>query len=339
MHHRLLFRRYRAAFRLPLVTARGRWREREGLIVRLEDERGRVGWGEAAPIPWFGGESAGEDERACGGLGASLSASAISELPAKFACLKRALSDAVEELESGALVAAPGRESLPVAALLPAGPGAPEAARRRAAEGFACFKWKVGVGDSAGELAILDDLCGELPSCGRLRLDANGAWDRRRAEKWLARCADRPVEYVEQPTAADARGADDLLLGLAGDYPTPIGLDESIAGSESVERWLAAGWKGVYVIKPSLLADPGDSLRKLEAAGASVVFSSALETAVGARSSLRTAFAWKGPPRALGFGVWPLFADPRLDGPTAAPQVRRQDVERLDPDLVWTALS
>jgi O-succinylbenzoate synthase len=43
--------------------------------------------------------------------------------------------------------------------------------------------------------------------------------------------------------------------------------------------------------------------------------------------------------RALGFGVWPLFADRRFDGPSAAPFVYRDDVERIDPEAIWTALT
>jgi O-succinylbenzoate synthase len=80
-------------------------------------------------------------------------------------------------------------------------------------------------------------------------------------------------------------------------------------------------------------------MASLEAAGAVVVFSSALETAVGAKSALRAAFSWRGPARALGFGVWPLFSDSRFDGPAALPFIRRADVERIAPDNLWNALN
>jgi O-succinylbenzoate synthase len=95
----------------------------------------------------------------------------------------------------------------------------------------------------------------------------------------------------------------------------------------------------VYVVKPSLLGDVATALARLEKAKATVVFSSALETAVGARAALRTALAWKGERRAAGFGVWPLFADARFDGPRAMPFVRREDVERIDAEAAWNALS
>jgi hypothetical protein len=43
--------------------------------------------------------------------------------------------------------------------------------------------------------------------------------------------------------------------------------------------------------------------------------------------------------RALGFGVWPLFADGRFDGPQAAAFIRSTDVERIDVARVWEALA
>ena len=128
-------------------------------------------------------------------------------------------------------------------------------------------------------------------------------------------------------------------MGLANDWPTPIALDESIAGDGDIKRWLGAGWPGIFVVKPSLLGDVAGALEKLAHAKASVVFSSALETAVGARAALRMAFAWDGEPRALGFGVWPLFADARFDGPHAVPFIRAEDVERINPEAVWNALN
>jgi O-succinylbenzoate synthase len=257
-------------------------------------------------------------------------------------CLNAALGAAMLELEGGAAFEKAGQPEpggIPVAALLPAGLAALAQLRWIAHADFRTFKWKVGAGDSGDEMALLDDVCAALPSGARLRLDANGAWDRRKAERWLALCAERPVEFVEQPIAADAPGADDLLRGLAGDYPTPLALDESLMGGRDIERWIAMGWPGVFVVKLSLLEDPRETLGRLAAAHAAVVFSSALETAVGARSALRIALSWRGETRALGFGVWPLFADPVFDGPAARPFFSLSDLKRIDPEVLWNALS
>ncbi len=357
MRFRFQFRRYRRPFRAAVRTAHGRWAEREGLWVRVEivaDGAGGVGYGEAAPIPWFGTETVDEDEAAARELGEWVEGDLLGRVPARCGCLRQAIGAALAEADGRAEGPSGGKvTTLGVAALLPAGAAAIGLIGPRAELGYRVFKWKVGVGDLADELALLDDVCAALPKGGRLRLDANGAWDRRKAERWLERCADRPVEFVEQPCFAgagaserDVRKCEDVLLGLAGDFPTPLALDESVVNGGEVERWLGAGWRGIFVLKPSLLAEPEAVLARLAKAKADVVFSSALETAVGVRSALGAAFRWANgmawsdaPPRALGFGVWPLFADVRCDGGAAVPFVRWDDVRRIDAEALWNAAS
>jgi len=224
-----------------------------------------------------------------------------------------------------------------VAALLPAGRAALSVVAHKVDAGFRMFKWKVGVSELSEELGLLDELCGSLPEGARLRLDANGAWTVKQASRWLEYCAERPVEFVEQPISANARAAQDILLGLANDFPTSIALDESLVTDGDVEQWVGCGWRGVYVVKPSLLARPREALKRL--ATADVVFSSALETALGARAALRLAYGWTGKRRALGFGVWPLFQDSRFDGPYTTPFLNVSEVNRIEPEILWNALT
>jgi O-succinylbenzoate synthase len=340
---RFAYRRYNLPFRQPVRTAHGLWAEREGLLLRLENEKGAVTYGDVAPIVWFGTETVDEAEAVCRDLGEKVSAQALAAVPERFRCLKFALASALNQAGAFAI---DGKKALPVAALLPTGRSALAVIAPKAEAGFRTFKWKVGVADLADELAMLDDLIAKFPSGAKLRLDANGAWDRRKAERWLERCADRPVEFIEQPCFAEpSQGAglcsrmDDLLVGLANDYPTPIGLDESVVSAGDVDRWLARGWPGVFVVKPTLLGDAAAVIARLEKAKAHVVFSSALETAVGAKAALRLAFTFTGETRALGFGVWPLFKDERFDGPYQAPFIRAQDVLAINEEAVWNALS
>lgn len=348
MSFRLQFRRYALPFRAAVRTAHGPWATREGLLLRVEGADGRVGFGEAAPIPQFTTETVDADETALRELGARIEDARIGDVPAKLACLQHALRDAVGQASEAAATSRqpPPTPYLSVAALLPGGRAAMTDVGAKADAGFRVFKWKVGVGDHMDELGLLDDLCAALPDGARLRLDANGAWDRRQAERWLERCAERPVEFVEQPCLAppdasdrEQRRVDDVLRGLANDYPTPVALDESVAGNKDIERWLGDGWPGVFVVKPSLIADLDAALVALTAARAKVVFSSALETALGASHALRAAFRWGGEVRAVGFGVWPLFADARFNGPAAAPFIRWEDIARIKLEAIWTALS
>jgi O-succinylbenzoate synthase len=360
MRLRLSFRPYALPFCTPMRTAHGFWAVREGLIVRLTTESGQTGLGEAAPIPWFGTESLDEITAALSALGEWVTPEQLAAVPARLGCLRFALAEALVRVnDASATSASPNLAAgnslsvslsaayLPVAALLPAGRAALAAILPKAELGFRTFKWKVGVADPADELALLDDVIAALPDGAKLRLDANGAWDARVAARWLNRAADCPIEFIEQPCFAPAkygvtevRRMEDVLRGLAADYPTPIALDESLVGANDIERWLAADWRGVWVIKPALLGDAEAVLARLAAARADVVFSTALETAVGAQAILRRAFAWSvEKPRALGCGVWPLFADNALNGPFTAPFFRAEDAARLDPEAVWNALN
>jgi O-succinylbenzoate synthase len=298
----------------------------------MERPDGSTGCGEASPIPSSGTESVAAAEALCRSLGKRVDAGVLSRVPANLCTVRNAIACAM-----GGAPDPPRHRSLGVAALLPPGRAALADGPQKANAGFRVFKWKVGVAAADDEMAMLDDLVAGLPGASRIRLDANGAWNLRTAERWLGRCADRPVEFVEQPVSHDSRGADDQLAGLSADYPVPIALDESIRGDGDVARWLDAGWPGYFVVKPALLGDVRGVLGRLAAARARVVFSSSLETGIGAQAALRAAFSWPGTTPALGFGVWPLFADPAFDGPRCSPFIQLEDVDRIDPEALWNA--
>ena len=52
------------SFRTVVRTAHGPWAERDGVIVRLQNEEGAIGFGEAAVVPWFGTETVEEVDAA-----------------------------------------------------------------------------------------------------------------------------------------------------------------------------------------------------------------------------------------------------------------------------------
>ncbi|MCF3648472.1 o-succinylbenzoate synthase [Synoicihabitans lomoniglobus] len=342
MELRITLKPYCLPFRQTMLTAHGPWVEREGVLVRLEDESGRVGYGEAAPVRGFGGGTLAEVTARLGALGDRARSETLVEVAAEGGGVGFALGAALMAFgnaEAG-LDFTPKHDYLPVAGLLPAGRGVLAAIEPKLELGFRTFKWKVGVGDPQDERGILDDLLSRLPTGCKLRLDANGAWDRRRAEAWLECCAERPmIEFVEQPVATgDDRGRD-LMLGLAEDYPTVLALDEAVTDLRDLQRWADNGWRGVFVVKPALAGDPAALMAGLAERPWDVVFSTALETAIGARTVLTMAFAASGKGRALGTGVWPLFNGHVLNGPTAMPFVRWFDVAALNSEAAWNAAS
>lgn len=329
---RLSFRTYRRPFRAPLRAAHGPWTERTGLLVRATRADGRVGWGEVAPVPWFGTETLDEAAAILRALGEDPDEAALAAVPARCGCVRFALAAA---LGSPAAAAGSG-ERLPVAALLPAGRAALDALPARLEQGHLSCKWKVGVGRAEDEWVVLDDLLGHLPSHVRLRLDANGAWDRRTAERWLARCAERPIEFVEQPAAPEEI---DLLQGLAVDFPVTLALDESVATLASARAWQDRGWRGVFVLKPALAGPLEDFLAWAAATRPDLVVSSAVESAPTRALILRTVLAAGVTRRALGFGLGDLTGDSRWDGLPTGPVLDASWGRELSLEALWNDAS
>lgn len=330
MSDRFSYRAYRRPLRVPLRTAHGLWTEREGLIVRLEDETGCAGYGEIAPLPWFRTESWNEAEEICRRLGGTPNEEQLASVPAGCGCVRFALAAA-----RAPVAAVDAQTRLPVAVLLPAGRDGLEILPEKIAAGWLAFKWKVGAGASDDELALLDDVLAMLPAYTRLRLDANGGWTRRQAEKFLARCAERPVEFVEQPLAPDD---EDGLLGLARDFPVKLALDESVVRLDAARHWQERGWPGIFVIKPALCGPLEELKEWIDETKADVVLSSALETALGRDAILRFALAGGLTKRALGFGVGEVFGAAPWDGAPLGPLLDAASVATEAGEKLWNAL-
>jgi O-succinylbenzoate synthase len=122
----------------------------------------------------------------------------------------------------------------------------------------------------------------------------------------------RPVkiEFLEQPLPPDQHAH---LVELSRQYQTPVALDESVACLEQLQAIHRSGWKGILVVKPSLVGSC-IALREYLSRhpGLDLVFSSALETPIGAWHGL----AWAGSlqektacPRAVGWGVGGVFPE------------------------------
>src|SRR3954469_24187568 len=91
MTFRFDYRRYTLPFRAPVRTAHGMWSAREGLLLRLENDAGIVGYGEIAPISWFGTESVDEAEEVCAKMGSYVTEEQLAEAPGRLGCLQFAL--------------------------------------------------------------------------------------------------------------------------------------------------------------------------------------------------------------------------------------------------------
>jgi O-succinylbenzoate synthase len=279
------------AFRLPrpLHTSSGRLQDKRGWLLRLQDPDGGVGWGEAAPLE--------PSERpavaaALAALGPAVERSDLERrLPALPPSLAFALGAALAESDGVVGTAAKGGwlAAPPSAWLLPAGEAMLAALDRGlTAAGPLTFKWKVAAAPDGLERRWLERLLERLPADGRLRLDANGGWDRPTAAAWAGRLEREPrLEWLEQPLAApDQEGLDQLAQRI------PVALDESLRQwPELRQRW--AGWQ---VRRPSQDGDPRPLLDQLRLGVPRLMLSTGFETGLGSRWTAHlAALQWRGP--------------------------------------------
>ena len=208
----------------------------------------------------------------------------------------------------------PVRDRVPVNVTVPA--VGPERAAEivRASGGCTTAKVKVAeAGQSAGEEAArLEAVRAALGPTGRVRIDANGAWDVETAVARL-RLLDRAaggLEYVEQPCARVEE-----LAAVRRAVDVPVAADESIRRAEDPMAVVRAEAADVVVLKVQPLGGVRAALRVAEETGLPVVVSSALESSVGIAAGVALAAALPELPYACGLATVQLFERDVTDDP------------------------
>jgi L-Ala-D/L-Glu epimerase len=278
----------------PFVTSGGVVSARELLLLRLEDEDGAVGCGEAAPLEPYDGVAL-ED--------------VVDELRRRNAA--RPHARAAEEMarldlerrREGRGLGEPGAEAIAVNRTLPGGPPAEVAAEARAAlrDGYSCFKLKVGLPDDVERVAAVRDAVGSWPA---LRLDANGAWTPNEAVRRIAELEAFDLQLVEQP----CRTLDELAE-VRPAVGVPVGADEPVTDAATVRA--AAEIKACDVVNVKLAGSGGftaarEALREAERHGLRAFLSSTLDGPWGIAAALQLA-ASEGLSLACGLATLELF--------------------------------
>jgi O-succinylbenzoate synthase len=296
--YRVEFRPYQRPFRQPLLTSHGDWRVREGVIVGLQDGLGRKGWGEIAPLPWFGSEDLETVLAFCQGLGGEISAQDIEKIPMSLPACQFGFETALADLLSSGNV---NESEFAYSYLLPAGKEALEAWWEGWSQGGRTFKWKIGVLAGEVEREIFTQLLRQLPAAAKFRLDANGGLSEAEAREWLqVTNGTQQVEFFEQPLPP---GKLEMMLQLSQDYETPLALDESVATLSQLKQCYQDGWRGIFVVKGAIAGSPKQLRSFCRQHDLDLVFSSVFETEIGRKAVLQLARELSSPHRAVGFGV------------------------------------
>ena len=290
--------RYRLPLDPPLPSGEGRLPERRGLLLRLTDDTGDTGWGEAAPLPGFSRESGADAAVALTRVAETLEGQSYAApredgppIPDRWSDLPPSVRFAVEsallELDAAAqgqtLPALLGTEDAQVRlnALIPADSSdVRRDAERLWADGYRTLKLKVGRRAVAEDVRRVHAVAHVVGEEGRIRLDANRAWSVDAAVQFAEALGTVPLEYVEEPLA------DPLALpDLARRTGLPVALDETTRERPPEALETLAPVAGV-VLKPTLLGGITTIRRWAAAAQAQdavLVLTGAYESGVGTR--------------------------------------------------------
>ena len=306
-----------ARLRAPFVSASGSLGERELVLLSLEDSAGRVGFGEAAPLPDYNGVSVDDVREALDGCRSTLARAApfareellaecteLAVLPPAVAAIDLALWDLEGRRTGqpvwrllGARAAEPVEVNYTIAASDRAGAAAQASAARAA--GFRCVKAKVGIGDDAGRLAAIRAVLG--PDVA-IRLDANGAWSTDEATAALHALGPVGIELCEEPVRGLAQTRE-----VAVASSVPIALDETASAVGALDDRVC---RAVCLKVASCGGITGvvDAARRARAAGYEVYLASTLDGPLGIAAALHAAAVVR-PERACGLATLALFAD------------------------------
>lgn len=224
-----------------------------GFLLKLHDDAGRTGYGEARGLEGFGSSpavleafitDAGAMEKLINAVIAEKSSPLDAPIEALFAT-ETAIADLAAQTKGVSLAeflgcerAASVRNSLLVTET--------REALRMLREGHRNFKVKAGGTDRS-----CLDLMHRLVEAGGgevgLRIDANGSWDRDGARDFLGQAPVDAISLIEQPFAA---GDLDACLWLRGEFDIPIALDEGADSADAIRAAARVDAAQVVVVKP-----------------------------------------------------------------------------------------
>ena len=265
------YRIYSQKFLNPLKTAHGLWKQRDSIILREENELGRISYGEICPTPGFINEKISSffpmiEDWQRGGVpgGNTLFKSAIS-------CLRNEIWDlSFEGNHSPAVFSAElvtGNSTLN---------GEPTV-----------YKKKIGLSSPEFEIPKISEFLDSICDQSSVRLDANESLSIEELYRWdKAFGKEDRIEFIEQPLR---REEIDQLFQMDKELQISLALDESLVWKNDFSFFETNGWAGFYIVKPVLFEDWDKMLTFIRARSDRVVVSTTFESPFGYEAVCRCA--------------------------------------------------
>ncbi len=292
------FKRVAFPFKEEFVYSKSSMKGREIILIRIESLKGRVGYGEASPLPSHGTEDFDMVEEALRGFRNRYCGKVIDnfydflpilydeliETPSAAFAIEQALLPLFSkttipnirylfpnDIRVNALVGYQNYSELP------------ERIREISSSGFECVKIKIGRNNFPDLKSILDEIATFSPNL-RIRLDANSSLSYQEAEELIDVISGSNIDYIEQPLA----GIEEMN-SLALQRKVDIAIDEDIKTYEQAKEVIENTAIQVLVIKPSLFGGITKTINVIDLArnfDKKIVISSAFESSVGREAVL-----------------------------------------------------
>jgi len=288
---------------------------RAAWLVRVTDERGEVGRGEASPLPGYSPDDADACAVALRGIAGELAAGESVEAIAAPAAERLAHVPAARFALDTALCALLARRAgCSIARVLGGERDRPIAVNGVIAGDVATWRAQADALLARGVRTIkvkttdtpaLRALRSSLPADVVLRVDANGRWSLADARAELDALADVAPEYVEEPTRGDA------LVAL-GRCAVPWAADESLADPARARALLDADGCAAFVIKPAIvggLVAARTLALAAQARGKAVAITHMLDGPIARAAAVELAWSLPGPLVACGLDGAPPRAE------------------------------
>lgn len=328
---RFFFIDFELPFKTPLITARGIFNSRKGIVISAKTDDGFSGIGEISPLDAFSSESLQQARRS-----AQYAADYLVnvEVPADPEALTQIIGDLENKLSAPPSVlfgfemllgdlAGKKRDlslsnwfcgnairDVAVNAILS---GSPEDIQRelvaKTAKDFRSYKIKIDAGGIKPALEKIKAVRKSVADDVMIRLDLNRGLDFEDAVSLLNQTKEFGIEYVEEPLKEPTTQG---LMALREKTGLRIALDETVAEAERFYDLLNSKACDVIVLKPMVLGGISKSIRLCEisaAHGLKTVITSTLESGVGVTACLHVAAILRDHILACGLDTLGLFQD------------------------------
>lgn len=285
---------YNLKLKRPFVNSNFTITSRNGIIVKITDENGFVGFGDVAPLPGFSVETLEKCEVELNRIYYSIIAKGAKDEPFNLSTELQSISY-LPSLRFGieqAIIALLAKRKeittflhkdtvIKVNGVVGVGPKEKifKAIDNLLANDFKTIKIKVGSKNFKDDIELIETISKRIDDSIKLRIDVNGKWNFEDAESAVNNLDKSKIELIEQPLD----NINELVM-LSDLSPIPIAVDEIIKTGNDAKDLIEKSNIQHFVLKPSILGGVIETIgliKSAETLNKKIIISSAFESVVG----------------------------------------------------------